>query len=122
MEYAIFVAVELLAIHLVSIAVACNIFDKSLDLAIAFVNPRVGVSPMVVEVVLHYAHLLSHSLFGIGLHARIDGAYYFQAVGIEIVARFVAPLLEFLSHGLAEVKRLAIVGLLHAEPQVEVEF
>ena len=72
-EDAVFVAVVLLAVHLVGFAIASYIFDKSLYFAITFVDPGIGVAPVVIEVVLHHAHLLGYCFFGIVLHTRVDG-------------------------------------------------
>ena len=53
--------------------------DKSGNLLMLLVLPWVGFSPVVVEVTLHHFHLLYGSLFGIFLHASVDGGVYLQS-------------------------------------------
>ena len=86
-----------------------------------FVLPRVGAAPVIAEVVLHHTHLLLHSLLGIFLHTAVYGGVNLQSVGVEVVARFFAPRLQFLGNSLTEIKRLTIVGTLNAIVEVYVD-
>ena len=86
-----------------------------------FVLPRVGAAPVIAEVVLHHTHLLLHSLLGIFLHTAVYGGVNLQSVGVEVVARFFAPRLQFLGNSLTEIKRLTVVGTFDAIVEVYVD-
>ena len=78
-----------------------------------------GVEPQVVEVALHLLHLLACGFFGIALHACVDGGIHLQSVAVEVVAVLLAPALQVVLDGLAEVERLTVVVVLHAEVQLD---
>jgi hypothetical protein len=81
-------------------------FNESGNFAVIFVHPRVAALPVLVEAALHVAHLLPHGGFGLFLEAGVDGGVDFQAVGVEVVAVFLAPLVEERIHG----RTVVIVG------------
>ena len=118
---AVGLSAEALFEFLIGVGALSEVFDEALDFAVLFVLPRVGVAPVVAEVVLHHFHLLFHGLFGILLHAAIHSGVDFQAVGVKVVASLLAPRLQFLSHSLAEVECLAVVGRLDAVVELYVE-
>ena len=75
---------------------------------------------MAVEVLLHLSHLLAGSLFGISLHAGVDGGVDGQSVSVEVVAVILAPVFHVLGHGFAEVGGLSVINVLYAVVQFDV--
>nr|GFC99472.1 hypothetical protein [Tanacetum cinerariifolium] len=63
-------------------------FDEVRNLVAILVYPGVGtlVAPEVVEGLLQQLHALVHRLFGVLLHARVDGGVHLQAIAVEVVA------------------------------------
>jgi hypothetical protein len=59
-------------------------FDEVRNLIAVLVYPGVGalVAPEVVERLLQRLHALVHGLFGVLLHARVDGSVHLQAVAV----------------------------------------
>ena len=84
----------------------------------ALVLPGIGASPVAVERLLHLLHLLHGSLFGILLHAGVDGGIDFQSVLIEVVAVLRAPFLQVVLHRLTEIEGLSVVVVLNAKVQL----
>ena len=91
-----------------------DVLDEVGDDVAALVDPRLVACPMAVEVALHLLHLLLGGSLGMFLHARVEGGVDLQAAVVEVVAVVLAPLLEMLGDGLAEVESLAVVVLLDA--------
>ena len=90
-----------------------DVLDEVLDLHVSLVLPGVRAAPVLVEGLLHLLHLLEGGLFGIFLHARVDGGVDLQSFGIEgvtIVEVVLAPVLQIVGHSLAEVVGVAVVG------------
>ena len=74
---------------------------------------------MGVEGFLYLLHLLDGRLFGIALHAGVDGGVDFQAVLIKVIAVLLAPVLQMVLHGFAEIERLSVVVVLNAIVQFD---
>ena len=101
-----------------------NVLDEVLDLDVPLVLPGVGASPVLVEGLLYFLHLLVGSLLGIFLHTGVDGGIDLQAFGIEgvaIVEVFLAPAFQIVGHSLAKVVGIAVVGRLHTVVKFDVE-
>ena len=109
----VFVAVEFLREVFVDGLSLGDVLDEVFDFLMALVLPRIGGAPVLIEGLLHLFHLLDGSLFGIFLHARVDGGVDFQTFGIEgvaVVEVFLAPVFQIVGHSLTEVVGIAIVG------------
>ena len=91
-----------------------NSLNKPCNLLMFLVLPRVGVSPMVLEVTLHHLHLLYGSFLGIFLHTGVESGVDFQSAGIEVITIFLAPVVEIVCYCLAEILSLSVVTALHA--------
>ena len=52
---------------------ACDALDEVGYHPSALVNPRVVLSPMVLEVLLNLPHLFGGGIFGVFLHTRVEG-------------------------------------------------
>ena len=120
----VLVAIELLREILIHGLSLGDVLDEILDLDMSLVLPRVCRSPMVVEGLLYLLHLLVGSLFGILLHARVEGGVDLQPLGIErvtIVVVVLAPVFQIVGHSLAEVVGVAIVGRFYAVVEFDVE-
>ena len=74
---------------------------------------------MVVEILLHLFHLFARRLFSIFLHARVNGGVDFQPTRIQIVAVVLTPILEIVSHGLAEIFCLPVIVLFDLEIKLD---
>ena len=100
-----------------------QVLDEAGYLHVALVLPGRCVAPVVVEAGLYHPHLLDGGLLGIALHAGVEGGVDFEAFGVEGVAVIVvllAPVLQVVGHGLAEVVGLAVVGALYAVVELDV--
>ena len=75
---------ELLCEVLVRICLFGNVLYEVRNLVVLPVSPRRSVAPVVVEALLYGLHLLACSLFGIFLHAHVDGSVYLESVCIEV--------------------------------------
>ena len=84
-----------------------------------FVLPRIDITPMLIEALLHLLHLLDSSLFGIALHTTVERGVNLQSLSIVSIGPVVtiilfAPVFHPVGHCLAEVVGLTVVGILHA--------
>ena len=121
----ILVAVELLGEILVDRLSLGDILDEVLDLHVVGILPGVDGAPVAVEGLLQLLHLLVGSLLGILLHAGVDGGVDLQSLGVEGVAVVVvvlAPALQVVGHGLAEIVGVAVVDTLDAVVELDLEF
>ena len=96
-----------------------QILDKVGYLNVALVLPGISAAPVRVKALLHLLHLLHGSLLGILLHARVECGVNLQSLGVVGVFVIFAvvvgtPALHKVGHSLAEVVSLAVVGILHA--------
>ena len=95
------------------------VFDEVGNLLMTLVLPGVDASPVVIELLLQFLHLVPGCLFGILLHARINSGVDLQTIRIEVVAVFVAPFAQIVLYGLAEIGGLTIIGILDAIVEVD---
>ena len=117
----VFVAVELLGEVLIDGQALGDILDEIRYLLMARILPGVGRTPVRVEGLLHLFHLLACSILGVFLHAGVESSLDAQTSGIEVDAVVVAPVLEFVCHRLTEIVGLAIVGILDAVVEFDLE-
>ena len=99
-----------------------NAFDEVGYHPVVLILPRLRVPPMTVEVLLHLAHLLRNSLFGILLHLGVDGGIDSQATAIQVVPVFGTPVIKIIGHCFTEVLGLTIVVRLNTVLQLDVQF
>ena len=104
---------------LVGIGALGYILDEARNFTVVLVLPGICRAPVAAEIALKLLHVLACSVFGILLQASVDGGVDFQSVAIEVVAIVAAPLAQLGSHSLTEVESLTIVGILHAEIEVD---
>ena len=120
----VLVAIEFLGEVFVDGLSLGDVLDEVLDLHVVLVLPGIGAAPVGIEGLLHLFHLLDGCLFGIFLHARIDGGVDLQSFGIEgvaIVEIVLAPAFQIVGHSLAEVVGIAIVGGFDAVVEFDVD-
>ena len=120
----ILISVEFLREIFVDRLALSDILDEVLDFLMTLILPGISRTPVGVEVTLHLSHLLAGSLFGIFLHAGVDGCVDLQTFGIKgitVVKVFLAPVFQIIGHSLAEVISIAVVGRLHAVVESDVE-
>src|SRR3712207_2345525 len=70
-------------------------------------------TPMVIEVSLHYLHLLTGSILGILLHLCVESGVDFQTCSIQVDAIIVAPIAQIVGYRLTEILCLAVVVLFY---------
>ena len=105
---------ETLYKHLVCRLPFGNVFDEVWYNLMIFVTPRVLPCPVAVKVALHLAHLLACRFFSVLLHARVNGGVYLQSAAVQVVAIFLAPVLEIVGYGFAEVFCLTVIIAFYA--------
>ena len=88
--------------------------DESLNLLVSLVLPRIGASPMVIEILLYHHHLFACRLFGIFLHLGVDGRIDFQSTVVEVISIFFAPVFQIGSNRFSEIVGLSVVVALYA--------
>ena len=72
---------------------------------------------MSFEIFLHFLHLFAHSLFGITLHAGVEGGINFQTIGIGVEFRRHIP--QFVKDSLPEIERCSVVSILDREAEFD---
>ena len=95
-----------------------NAFNETCYFLMPFVLPRISLSPVVVEITLHYLHLFYCRLFGVFLHACINGSINLKSTGIEVESVFFAPVVKIVGYCLAEILRLTVIAAFDAVVQL----
>ena len=122
----VLITLELMTQKFIIRCLLSQILDKVGNLNVALVLPRICAAPVRVKALLHLLHLLYGSLFGILLHARVECGVNLQSlgvVGVFVVLAIVVgtPALHPVAHSLAEVVSLAVVGILYAVIQLNLQ-
>ena len=121
MEYGVLVAFELATQVAVVGRLPGQVFNEVGYLLVPLVAPRGLCSPVLVEGALYLLHLLHGGVLGIALHPGVERGIYLETLGVQrvaVISVLLAPVLQVVGHGLAEVVGLAVVGILNAEVQV----
>ena len=109
--------ISLVAVFMGQILVGRCLFGQLFDEARNFlpipVPPRSLRAPMRIKPFLYFAHLTADSFFGILLHPAVECGINFQSVAIEVCIIFLAPFLQFIGYGFAEIEcRTSVIILL----------
>ena len=115
----IFVAIKLLAKQLIIRCLFSEVFDEVGNLYMTLVLPRIRISPVGIECLLHLFHLFDSSILSVFLHTCVDGGVNLQTFSIICILSIVTiivftPVFHPVAYSLTEVVGFTIIGILHA--------